>query len=247
MITLYATCIIDQLLPEVGESVFYLLEKTGEEIYYPETITCCGLPHFNNGYQEEAGEILKKQIDSLEGEGPIVVPSGSCCWMLKNVLPTLFTDQPHIYKKAVKISERVIELTQYFHKIGLLEKKKILPGKTTYHDSCHLLRGLGESESPRKCLETTCEKIVELEDSDRCCGFGGSFCMKFPEISSEMLDQKIEKIETTEADWIIAADAGCILQIASGLEKSKSSTKILHIAQALAGPGKPGWPKEEKS
>ena len=139
MITLYATCIIDQVLPEVGESVFYLLEKTGEEIYYPETITCCGLPHFNNGYQEEAGEILKKQIDSLEGEGPIVVPSGSCCWMLKNVLPTLFTDQPYIYKKAVKISERVIELTQYFHKIGLLEKKKILIHVYKYHHHKNIL------------------------------------------------------------------------------------------------------------
>mgnify|MGYP001228912517 CR=1 FL=1 len=247
MITLYATCIIEQLLPDVGESVFYLLEKTGEAIYYPEDITCCGLPHFNNGYQEDAVEVLKKQIDSLQGEGPIVVPSGSCCWMLKNVLPTLFTDQPHTYKKATNISERVIELTQFLHKTGLLQNKSLLPGKTTYHDSCHLLRGLGESESPRKCLGNACELVVELEDSDRCCGFGGSFCMKFPEISSEMLDQKIEKIKTTEADWIVAADAGCILQIASGLEKSNCNSKILHIAQALAGPGKPGWPKEEKS
>ncbi|MDE0333213.1 MAG: (Fe-S)-binding protein [Nitrospinae bacterium] len=239
----FATCLVDQFFPEVGEATVHLLEKADIEVIFPEGLTCCGLPHFNNGFRAEAKKTLETQLHLLEGDIPIIAPSGSCGWMLKCVLPTLFPDDPWEREKAAQIAGRVVELSQFLCQIEMNDFGSTLPGKTVYHDSCHLLRGLGENQTPRLCLDQVAENREELPNSDRCCGFGGSFCVKFPEVSCAMLEDKIKSAEKIDATWLVAADAGCMLNISGGLLRRNSKIKLLHIAQALAGPNKPGWPE----
>jgi len=243
-VTLFATCLVDHFFPEVGEATVHLLERSGAEVDFPEGLTCCGLPHFNNGFREQACKILEAQLELLEGEDPIVVPSGSCGWMLRCVLPTLFPHDPWRRDRAEQIASRVLELSQYLDRFPLRGTGARLPGKAVYHDSCHLLRGLGEREAPRRGLDKVAEKREELPGCDRCCGFGGSFAVKFPEISCAMLEEKVRSAEKTGADWLVAADAGCMLQIGGGLARRRSKVRLLHLAQALAGPGAPGWPRD---
>ncbi|MBT3820776.1 MAG: (Fe-S)-binding protein, partial [Nitrospinaceae bacterium] len=192
----------------------------------------------------EARRVLESQLEQLAGDEPIIVPSGSCGWMLRCVLPTLFPEDPWKRSQAEQISTRVLELSQFLNSYVLQETRAHLTGKVVYHDSCHLLRGLGEKEAPRRLLDLATDSREEMTSSDRCCGFGGSFAVKFPEVSCAMLDEKIRAAEEAGADWMVAADAGCMLQIGGGLMKRESRIKLLHLAQALAGPGAPGWPDE---
>ncbi len=242
----FATCLVDHFFPEVGEATVHLLEREGIEVLYPEGLTCCGLPHFNNGFRAEARKTIETQLHLLEENVPIIVPSGSCGWLLKCVLPTLFTDDPWVREKAVQIADRVVELSQFLCRVGVRDFDATLPGKTVYHDSCHLLRGLGENQTPRQCLDMVAENREELPGCDRCCGFGGSFSVKFPEVSCAMLEEKIRSAEQVDATWLVTADAGCMLQIAGGLSRRSGKIKLLHLAQALAGPNSPGWPEEHK-
>lgn len=243
-ITLYPTCLVDVFFPEVGEAVVYLIERMGVEIHIPEGLSCCGLPHFNNGFREESRKTLRGQLDALAGEDPIIVPSGSCGWMLQCVLPTLFGDDPWLREQADQVAERVVELSQFLSRYVPPDTNNSLPGKVVYHDSCHLLRGLGEREAPRFLLDEASECREELPGADRCCGFGGSFAVKFPDVSCAMLDEKIRQAEQIGADWMVAADAGCMLQIGGGLKRRRSKIHLLHLAQALAGAGAPGWPED---
>lgn len=243
-VILFATCLVDHFFPEVGEAAAHLLEQSGAEVDFPEGLTCCGLPHFNNGFREEARKVIEPQLKLLEGDAPIVVPSGSCGWMLKCVLPTLFPGDPWKREQAGRVASRVLELSQYLDRHAPGGRSPRLPGKAVYHDSCHLLRGLGEREAPRRLLGLAAERREELPGCDRCCGFGGSFAVKFPEVSCAMLEQKLQAAEGTGADWLVAADAGCMLQIGGGLARRGSRVRLLHLAQALAGPGAPGWPTE---
>lgn len=245
-VTLFVTCLVDQFFPEVGESVVHLIERAGAEVHFPEGLTCCGLPHFNNGFRGEARRTLERQLPLLEGEGPIVVPSGSCGWMLKFVLPTLFPDDPWMRGRAERVAERVEELSQFLDRRSVALSENRLPGTTAYHDSCHLLRGLGERDTPRRGLDAVCEHRVEMAGCDRCCGFGGSFAVKFPDVSGAMLEEKLRAVEASGADWLVTADAGCMLQIAGGLARQGSRVRLLHLAQALAGPGAPGWPEDKQ-
>ena len=245
-VILFATCLVDHFFPEVGEAAVHLLERSGTEVDFPEGLTCCGLPHFNNGFREEARKVIESQLRLLEGDAPIVVPSGSCGWMLKCVLPTLFPNDPWKRERAEAVSSRVLELSQYLGRHAPAAQNPVLPGKTVYHDSCHLLRGLGEREAPRRLLDLAAGRREELPGCDRCCGFGGSFAVKFPEVSCAMLEQKLDAAEGAGADWLVAADAGCMLQIGGGLARRGSRVRLLHLAQALAGPGAPGWPGDVK-
>ena len=238
----YPTCLVDSYFPGVGEAAVHLIERTGTEVVVPAGLTCCAVPHFNNGYRTEARKTLEAQMDILAGEDPIIVPSGSCGWMLHSVLPTLFPGDPWRRGRAEQISGRVYELSQYLVRFTGTGGEPRLPGCTVYHDSCHLLRGLGEREVPRRLLEDACERREEMARADRCCGFGGSFAVKYPDVSCAMLDEKIRSAEKAGADWIVAADAGCMLQIGCGLARRGSGIKLLHLAQALAGPDAPGWP-----
>jgi L-lactate dehydrogenase complex protein LldE len=244
-VILYPTCLVDSFFPGVGEASVHLIERVGAEVIVPDGLTCCGLPLFNNGFPDEARKALETQMDLLGGEAPIVVPSGSCAWMLRCVLPTLFPEDPWLRSKAERIASRVQELSQFLGSYGGCEPGVHLPGKTVYHDSCHLLRGLGEREAPRRLLDGACERREEMTGADRCCGFGGSFAVKFPEVSCAMLDEKIGAAEKAGANWMVAADAGCILQIGCGLSKRGSKIRLLHLAQALAGPNAPGWPDSD--
>ncbi len=243
-VILYPTCLVDIFFPGAGEATVHLIERLGTEVHFPEGLSCCSLPHFNNGFREESRRTLRGQLDLLAGEDPIVVPSGSCGWMLRCVLPTLFTDDPWLCERAEQIAGRVVELSQFLSRYVSFEARHHLPGKVVYHDSCHLLRGLGERDGPRGLLDAVSEHREEMPGADRCCGFGGSFAVKFPEVSCAMLDEKISAAEKIGADWMVAADAGCMIQIGGGLTRRKSKIFLLHLAQALAGPGAPGWPED---
>lgn len=240
----YPTCLVDSFFPEVGEAAVHLIEEIGAEVLVPKGLSCCGLPHYNNGFREESCRALEAQMNRLKGTEPIIVPSGSCGWMLKCVFPSLFPNDPWLRERADEIATRVIELSQFLNRYVSSRSPRRLPGKVVYHDSCHLLRGMGERDAPRALLDMASERREEMPGSDRCCGFGGSFAIKFPDVSCAMLDEKIRQAERMEADWIVAADAGCLLQIRGGIARRKSKLFPLHLAQALAGPGAPGWPDD---
>jgi L-lactate dehydrogenase complex protein LldE len=184
--------------------------------------------------------VARRMIPLFECAERIVVPSGSCAWMLRKGLPHLFPHDPATRAKAETMSRKVFEFSEFLAQvIGAETIASSLPGKTlTYHDSCHLLRGLDVREQPRRLLgRIEGARFVEMTGSDRCCGFGGSFSVKLPEISGAILREKMRSIEATRADIVVADDCGCIMQMRGGLARTSNGARVLHLAQVLAGEG----------
>ncbi len=235
-VALFCTCLVDQFLPEVGEATVRVLKRLGVELEFPQEQTCCGQPLFNNGFQREALRIAKRTIPIFEGYDYVVIPSGSCGWMLKEVYPELLSDEKAMAERARAFSRKVFELSQFL--VGVLGVRDVgsrLKGTVTYHDSCHLLRGLKVSEEPRQLLSAIPGvELREMDATENCCGFGGSFAAKLPEVSSAMLDVKLASAQKTGAQYLVACDAGCLLQMGGGLARREGSLKPLHLAQALA-------------
>ena len=238
--SLFVTCLVDLFYPEVGGAIVKVLRARGVSLDFPEGQTCCGLPLLNNGYRSEAARVARRMIPLFEHADRIVVPSGSCAWMLRKEWPTLFPDDLAIRAKAETMSRKVFEFSEFLVQVpGSETGSASLPGKTiTYHDSCHLLRGLGVSEQPRRLIrQIEGIRFVEMVGSDRCCGFGGSFSVKLPEISGAILREKMRNIEATNADIVVADDCGCIMQMKGGLARTPKGAQVLHLAQVLAGEG----------
>jgi L-lactate dehydrogenase complex protein LldE len=229
------TCLGDMFYPEVGVRVVRLLRRLGVAVDFPAGQTCCGLPLFNSGYHREAAAVARRTAALFRDAEHVVVPSGSCAWMVVHEYPGLMSDEAS-RAAARALAGRTHELSQFLVRVlGRAEFASAVRGRITYHDSCHLLRGLHEARAPRAILgHLEGVEVVDLPGSDECCGFGGSFSVRLPEVSSAILDRKLDNIESTGADCVVACDAGCLMQIAGGLSRRGSPVRARHLAELLA-------------
>jgi L-lactate dehydrogenase complex protein LldE len=228
------TCLGDLFYPEVGARIVRLLRRLGVSVDFPAGQTCCGLPLFNSGYHAEAAEVARRALPLFRDSQHVVVPSGSCAWMVKHEYPGLMKD-PVQRAEAERLAARTYELSQFLVSVlGRTRFRSAIPGRVTYHDSCHLRRGLGEWESPRTLLRNLeGSEFVELAASDECCGFGGSFAVRLPEVSSSIVDKKLTNVEATGAQCLVACDAGCLMQMGGRLRRRNSSIRAVHLAEVL--------------
>ena len=233
------TCLGDVFFPEVGVAMVTLLRRLGVTVDFPQGQTCCGMPLFNSGYHHDAAIVAARTVGLFAASEHVVVPSGSCAWMVKTEYPGLLKDDPAQAAAALALAKKTYELSQFLVDVlGVTDVGSSFAGKVTYHDSCHLLRGMGESRAPRALLTAVkgCE-LVELPGSDECCGFGGSFSVRLPEVSTAILDKKLANAESTGVDCLVACDAGCLMQMGGGLSRRGSRLRAMHLAQVLAGEG----------
>jgi L-lactate dehydrogenase complex protein LldE len=235
-VTLFIQCIIDGIYPEVGFAVVRIFEKLGINVECPSAQTCCGQPAYNSGYRKEARRAAEHFISVFSEAGTIVCPSGSCVNMVRNHYPDLFRDDIKMFEAAKDIGGRTFELTEYL--VDILKVEDLgarYDGKITYHDSCHLMRGIGVMEQPRKLIKKIRgAEFIEMYDSDRCCGFGGAFSVKYPEISTAILEDKVKNIIDSKAEIVTGCDMGCLMNIQGLLSRKKLPVRALHIAQLLA-------------
>ncbi len=232
----FGTCLIDTFFPDTGEAAVRLLRHFGVDVVYPKGQTCCGKPPDSGGYTYEARKAAEHFLSIFEGTDPIVIPSGSCASMVKNHYPDLFKFDDRMCRKAKATAARTYELTQFLihkleaHKAGLKGK-----GRLTYHASCQLTRELGVREEPILLLQSlTGAELVPLPKADKCCGFGGIFMARQPEISMALAEDKANSVLSTGADTLVGCDHGCLMNISDALKKSGNSVQVKHIAQVLA-------------
>jgi L-lactate dehydrogenase complex protein LldE len=233
-VALMITCLADLFYPEVGERIVRLLRRLGVAVTLPAGQTCCGLPLFNSGYHAEAARVARRTVALFADAEAVVVPSGSCAWMVKHEYPGLLTDGPEA-EAARRLAGRTHEFSQYLVRVlGRTAFETGVGGRLAYHDSCHLLRGLHESEAPRRLLDNLRgAEVVELPQSDECCGFGGSFSVRLPEVSTAILERKLLNVEASGASCVVACDAGCLMQMRGGLHRRGSRVRALHLAEVL--------------
>ena len=236
-VTLFIQCLVDGIYPEAGEAMVKIFRKLGIDLICPTSQTCCGQPAFNSGYRREAGIAAKRFIDIFETAEVIVCPSGSCVTMVRHHYPQLFDDDDPWLQRTRQVAAKTYELTEYLVDVlGVEDLGARYDGKITYHDSCHLLRNLRIHSQPRKLLsKVSGAEFIEMYDADRCCGFGGSFAVKYADISSAMVTDKVNNIIASGADTVIGCDMGCLMNIQGMLNRMGSDIKIMHIAQILTG------------
>ena len=232
--SLMVTCLGDLFYPEVGVRIVRLLRRLGVAVDFPAGQTCCGLPLFNSGYHAEAAEVARRTLPLFRDSQHVVVPSGSCAWMVKHEYPGLMKDAAG-RAEAERLASRTYELSQFLvNVLGRTRFSSAIPGRVTYHDSCHLRRGLGESESPRALLRNLSgAEFTELPGTDECCGFGGSFAVRLPEVSTSIVDKKLANVAATGSQCVVACDAGCLMQMAGRLRRRNSSIRAVHLAEIL--------------
>ena len=239
---LFVTCLVDMMRPEIGFSTLKLLQAGGCEVVVPEQQTCCGQPGYSAGNRPAARALAQKFVGEFEQFDYVVIPSGSCGGMVKTHYGDLFADDPVLAARMEKLAPRVFELTDFLHTVLQIEVLPTPPagalqGPVTYHDSCCGLRELGVQAQPRallqKCAGVT---ITEMPDARNCCGFGGTFAVKYGAISSAIVDEKCASIQATGASAVVLGDLGCMLNIEGRLRRSGDQrTRVLHVAQVLAG------------
>ncbi|MBI3831739.1 MAG: (Fe-S)-binding protein [Planctomycetes bacterium] len=237
-VSLFVTCLADQMRPETAWAAVELLERAGCTVDVPMAQTCCGQPAFNSGFRNEAREVARHWLKVFRDAEAIVCPSGSCASMVKVFFQELFEPQSPEGREVARLAERTYELTQFLvHVLGVTNVGAHYEGKVAYHASCHLLRELGERTSPKALLEKVVgAELVALPGSETvCCGFGGTFSVKLPEISTAMMDEKIRAIEASGADCVVACDGGCLLQISGGLTRQGARARAFHLAELLTG------------
>lgn len=234
--SVFITCLVDQLYPQVGEAMVTVLRRLGVELDFPAAQTCCGQPAFNTGYRREARDLAVRFLHIFGDSKYIVVPSGSCAGMVKVFYPDLFQDDADLAARARALGERVYEFSQFLvHVLGVTDVGASFKGKATYHASCHLLRELGVDSEPLQLLGGVRGlELVEMEGYKECCGFGGTFSVKYPEISTAILDEKLRNIQATGADLLVACDSGCLMHMAGAMRRRGISVRPMHLAELLA-------------
>jgi L-lactate dehydrogenase complex protein LldE len=236
---LFVTCLIDVFRPSAGLAAVKLIEEAGCGVAVPPSQTCCGQPAYNSGDREAAKEIAQQVIAAFEPYSYVVVPSGSCAGMLAKHYPSLFDaeTEPSWHARAAALAIRVFELTSFLSDVlGVDFAGRAYPHRVTYHDSCSSFREMGVAAQPRKLLQSLDGiAFVEMSDREVCCGFGGMFSVKYPDISNAMVTQKVDRALETKADVLTGADLGCLMNIAGKLAREGKPVEVRHIAEILAG------------
>jgi L-lactate dehydrogenase complex protein LldE len=252
-VALFVTCLVDLFRPSAGFAAVKLLEEAGCVVDVPASQTCCGQPAYNSGGRQTAKDIARQVIAAFEPYTYIVVPSGSCGGMLSKHYPVLFdaAAEQDWHRRAEKFAARVFELTAFLSDIlGVDFAGRAYPHRVAYHDSCSSFREMGVAAQPRKLLKSLDGiTLVEMSEREVCCGFGGMFSVKYPDISNAIVSQKADRVAETKADVLTGADLGCLMNIAGKLAREGKTVEVRHIAEILAGDGgapglceKPGMP-----
>ncbi len=235
-VTLFIQCLVDALYPEVAEAMVRVLDRLGISLTCPDDQTCCGQPAFNSGYRRQARIAARHFIEVFEDAELMVCPSGSCVNMVRHHYGELFQNDPQWSQRAQNLARRTYEFSEYLVDVlGVDDLGARFEGKVTYHDSCHLLRGIGVRQQPRTLLQRVSgADFIEMKDSDYCCGFGGTFSTKYPDISDAMVTDKVKNLMDTNADALVGCDMGCLMNIQGKLSRLGSPIKVMHLAQILA-------------
>jgi L-lactate dehydrogenase complex protein LldE len=237
-VQLFIPCFIDQLYPQTAFNMEKVLEKACCDVQYNINQTCCGQPAFNAGFWNEAKDVAKKFINDFDSDDYIIAPSASCVGFVRNYYPKLFSEDDQSFKVNM-LSSRIYEFSEFLTDIIQIENFGAeLNGKATYHDSCAALRECKIKQGPRKLLsQVKGLELVEMQDCETCCGFGGSFSVKYEPISIGMADQKIKHVIETGADYIISTDTSCLMQLDGYIKNQSLNIKTMHLADVLAS----GW------
>jgi L-lactate dehydrogenase complex protein LldE len=238
-VALFVTCLVDLFRPAVGFAAVKLLEEAGCTVEVPPLQVCCGQPAYNSGDRATTRAIAAQVIDAFEGYDAVVAPSGSCGGMLSHHYPGLFDDDPVLKARAEALAGRSYELMAFLVDVlGVTKVAAQYDGRVTYHDSCSGLRELGVKQQPRRLLASVGGlTLSEMKSPEVCCGFGGTFCVKYPEISNAMVGEKSADIAATGADTLLAGDLGCLMNMAGKLQRQGSAVRVRHVAEVLAGMG----------
>jgi L-lactate dehydrogenase complex protein LldE len=234
---LFVTCLVDLFRPTVAFAAVKLLEAAGCTVAVPRAQTCCGQPAYNSGDRKDAARVARTVIDAFAGFDYVVVPSGSCAGMISCHLPELFRDDPAMAARARDLAGRCYELTQFL--VDVLKVDSVdaaFDGTVTYHDSCSGLRELGVKAQPRRLLAGVRGlSLREMEEAEVCCGFGGTFCVKYPDISNQIVGEKARHIRASGTGTVLAGDLGCLLNMAGKLKREGAPVAVRHVAEVLAG------------
>lgn len=236
-VALFVTCLVDFYRPTVGFAAIRLLEAAGCDVEVPRAQTCCGQPAYNSGDRAGARAVARGLLDAFAGYDHVVVPSGSCGGMLKKHLPDLFADDPDLRPRAEALAARTHELVSFLVDVmGFEGIESTLKATVTYHDACAGLRELGVKAQPRALLGRIAGlDLAEMKTPETCCGFGGTFCVKYPDISTRMAGDKAADIAATGADLVLAGDMGCLLNMAGRISREGRKVAVRHVAEVLAG------------
>jgi L-lactate dehydrogenase complex protein LldE len=234
----FVTCLVDMMRPSIGFAALKLLEANGADVFVPPTQTCCGQPAYNSGDRADTIALARKVVTEFEGCDYLVAPSGSCTGMIKTHYPELFADDPVMLARARKLASITYELTDFLANVLKIEGVPgTFAGKVTYHDCCAGLREMNVKAQPRSLLaKVSGVRLAEMAECETCCGFGGTFSIKFGEISARLADNKCQNIADAKVDAVVLGDLGCMLNIEGRLRRrGDRTTRVLHIAEVLAG------------
>ena len=235
--SLFVTCIVDQLYPQVGVSAVRVLRRHGVVVDFPEDQTCCGQPLYNSGFTQKARQLATRVLDSFSLSDYVVVPSGSCAAMLKVFYLELFAGESGLQERAAELADKVYEFSEFLVKVLDVEDVgSRFPAKATFHSGCHLLREMVVQQEPLSLLEQVEGlEVAPLPQPDNCCGFGGTFSVKYPHISQGMMDDKVSNVLSTGANFLVSCDMSCLMHIGGGLSRQGHQVEIRHIAEVLEG------------
>ncbi|MFO1020085.1 MAG: (Fe-S)-binding protein [Planctomycetales bacterium] len=233
-VSLMITCLGDVMRPDAGVAAVNILRRLGVKVHFPGQQTCCGQPFYNSGVLEEARKLAQHTITVFEGPRPVVIPSGSCAAMLKIEFPHLFEEHDPWHARALELASRTFELSDFLvNQLQVTDVGASFHGKVTYHYACHL-RGLGLKEEAETLIRNVRGvEYIPLDLQDQCCGFGGSFSVRYPEISGAMVGDKVRCLTKTDADVVVSTDTGCLMNIGGALHRQGSPIRHLHLAELL--------------
>jgi L-lactate dehydrogenase complex protein LldE len=238
-VALCITCLGEVFFPEVGVATVRVLRRLGLQVDFPSGQTCCGQPAFNAGFQQQARRVAQRYLAIFAEYDYVVVPSGSCTAMLRHFYPLLFAEDPVLGEQAESLAQRTYELSEFLVRVmGVESVGATFAGKVGYHPSCHLARELGVVDAPPRLIAHVAGvELVPLEFAEQCCGFGGTFAIKYPQISDAMLQKKLAGLKDAGADTLVSCDAGCLLQIAGRLRRLGETVRVMHLAELLNASG----------